>query len=176
MIDGTSVLCYRVLYFNWLAVRHRAQRIVSIRACRTSCLKQLPPPLGMASQWVTSDLHLIKHLQSVLQVTSFVFAWMWPPQLFTGCKQFFSGSLKCLLMASPGSQRLSVCGSAQLIGWGGWFPSPAWQLSGCVPQFSSFLPSQSAHSLGWSSPAVRRTSRLCEYDARLLFIHGLIMD
>lgn len=158
------MLCYWVLCFNWLVVRCRAQLIVSIRAYRTSCLKQLPPPLGMASQWVTSDLHLISYSPSVSQVTSF-FAWLWPPQLFIliGCKQVISGSLKCLLMGSPGFQRLSVCGSVQLIGWGGWFPSPAWQLSGCVPQFSSFPPSQSAHSLGWSSPAVRRTSRLWEY-------------
>lgn len=78
-------------------------------------------------------------------------------------KKVISGSLKCFLVDSPGSQRLSVCGSARLIGLGGWFPSPAWQLSGCVLLFSSFPPSQSAHSPGWSSPAVRRTSRLWEY-------------
>lgn len=95
-------------------------------------------------------------------MTSLVFAWARPAQLFIwiGCKQVISGSHGRFLTGSPGSQRLSVCGSARLIGLGGWFPSPAWQLSGCVPQFSSFPPSQSAHSPGWSSPAVGRTGRL----------------
>ena len=32
MIEDTSVLCYWVLCFNWLAVRRPAQLIVSIRA------------------------------------------------------------------------------------------------------------------------------------------------
>ena len=128
-------------------------------------LMQLSPPLGMATRWVTSDLHLISYSLSVMQVTSFVFAWAWSLQLFIwiGCKHTISGLLQSFLMRSPGSPRLSVCESAPLIGWGGWFPSRAWQRFGCVPQFSLFLPSQSAHSPGWSSPAVQRTKRHWKY-------------
>lgn len=61
---------------------------------------------------------------------------------------------------SPGSPRPSVCGSALLTGWGDWFPSPAWQLSGCAPWFFSFPPFRSARSPGWSSPAAQSTPRL----------------
>lgn len=91
MIEDTSVLCYQALCFNWLVVRRKAQLTVSIKSLQDqipAVLKHFLPPLGMASQRVTSDLHLISCSPSVSQVTSFVFARVWPPQFFiwTGCK------------------------------------------------------------------------------------------
>lgn len=55
MIEDTSVLCCRALYFNWLIVRHRAQLVVSIRALQPAVES------GCLHLWAQlhSGLHLI---------------------------------------------------------------------------------------------------------------------